>query len=148
MFTTREKRAIGRAWGKMNWLSSCSKESITRYLKDEQLRGGNDLTVLTDKIYNLITSISREYRGFIFEAIRDGVELDSVVYFKDLQSLKEVKQELKNLKIKIKDCYFGRSYSNYVIVIGFKNNDDLITFRLGQSIVIVDKIINVTSIWE
>lgn len=148
MFTTREKRAIGRAWSKMGWLNTCSKESINRYLKDEQLRGGNDLTVLTDKIYNLITNISREYRGFTFEAIRDGVELDSVVYFKNLHSLKEVKQELKNLKIKIKDCYFERSYSNYTSGIGFKNNDDLITFRLGQSIITVYKIINVSSIWE
>lgn len=148
MFTTREKRAIGRAWSKTGWLDSCSKESINRYLKDEQLRGGNDLTVLTDKIYNLITNISRENRGFVFGAIQDGVELDSVIYFKDLQSLKEVKQELKNLKIKIKDCYFERSYSNYTSGIGFKNNDDLITFRLGQSVTTVEKIINVSNIWE
>ena len=146
MFTTREKRAIGRAWSKMNWLDPVSKETIHRHLHNEQLRGGNDLTVLTDKFYNLIQRVETKYRWLVFNSIRDEIDLNSVVYFTKYQILKEVKQELKNLKIKIKDCYFETCYDQVISGIGFKNNDDLITFRLGQSILTIDKIIDVSNI--
>lgn len=148
MFCTREKRAIKRAFSRINWSSNHSKEAIRKNLSDEQFRGGSDLTILTDQLYKLRTEIDPKNREFVLDAICDGVILDSIVIIAPaIDSRKLVKQELKSLKIKIKDCYFGYP-SSAIFGIGFKNHDDVITFRLGQDIVNIEKILNVSNIWE